>query len=243
MPVLSKVLFVGVLSLGSTCAFVQTGDLRNAPASALKMASGEQPPVFTETTLRDILGKEGLRYNLNKTDKEIEVEGDYSLLDKIFGPTSNNDARLALKKQARYKSSIPTEAQKERASEWLTKYGYSRFFPAYMDKASEVPEELQADEKAAKAAFKSALGVKVSLPLKVTNVKPSVRPLVSVPKVVAPKVTARPKVTAVSVPKPVKAAPALPTLKTIEIPSLPSLKSEAKPTGSRPLKAVPPQRK
>ena len=70
-----------------------------------------------------------------KSDAEIAKEGDYSLFDKIFGQTSNNAAMKKLKAEAREK------AQKvlytEEAKTWLSKYGYPRAFPAYIDRSGE----------------------------------------------------------------------------------------------------------
>jgi len=85
--------------------------------------------------------------------------GDYNLFEKIF-PTANNAARLALKKEARLKSGKPTAEQLKTAETWLEKYGYSRFWPAYMDKASEDPEDIAATEKAQKKSFVDSLSSK-----------------------------------------------------------------------------------
>mmetsp|Transcript_8381 Transcript_8381/g.14084 ORF Transcript_8381/g.14084 Transcript_8381/m.14084 type:complete len:207 (-) Transcript_8381:429-1049(-) len=54
------------------------------------------PEVLTETTLRSYLGEQGLRYAMNKTDKEINEEGDYDLFERVFGQTSNNAVRREL---------------------------------------------------------------------------------------------------------------------------------------------------
>lgn len=66
------------------------------------------------------LGKNGFRYNLNKTPEELEKEGDYNIFQKMFGATSNNAARLAARAEARklvIETYSPAKA-KENAS-WL----------------------------------------------------------------------------------------------------------------------------
>mmetsp|Transcript_27238 Transcript_27238/g.35312 ORF Transcript_27238/g.35312 Transcript_27238/m.35312 type:complete len:98 (-) Transcript_27238:912-1205(-) len=55
-------------------AFIPAGLPSRYGKSSLRMAD-DAPEVLTEASLREYLGKQGLRYNLNKTDKEIETEG------------------------------------------------------------------------------------------------------------------------------------------------------------------------
>ncbi|CAM9933339.1 unnamed protein product [Heterosigma akashiwo] len=154
MTIFSKAVFVSTLLAGAQ-AFVPA----SAPRTSLKLQAGE-PEVLTESTLRQYLGDQGLRYNLNKTDKEIETEGDYNIFQKIIGATSNNDARLALKKEARLKAGKPNAEQASRAAEWLEKYGYARYFPAYMDKAKEDPVDVVDQEKTQKKSMFAAFGGK-----------------------------------------------------------------------------------
>jgi hypothetical protein len=165
---MTKLAFLTLALCSPTEAFVSPSQALATPRNnKIKLAA--ESPRLTEVSLREYLGSQGLRYNLNKTDKEIESEGDYSILDKVFGPTSNNAARLALKKEVRVKASTPSPSQIQVATEWLTKYGYSRFFPAYMDKSQESADEVKATEKAAKKALLGALGYKPEEPKMLTK--------------------------------------------------------------------------
>ncbi|CAN0116200.1 unnamed protein product [Hapterophycus canaliculatus] len=61
------------------------------------------------------------------------LPGDYTLLEKLFGQTSNNAERMKLKKEVLDKANIPTNPSLYKS--WTEKYGYGRFFPVYVDKS------------------------------------------------------------------------------------------------------------
>jgi hypothetical protein len=115
--------------------------------------------VGSEANLRQYLGEEGFRYCLNKTPEELEKEGDYGLLEKMFGATSNNDARMAARSYGRALTIDTYDAAKAAENkEWIAKYGYKRWGTSYMDKSSlEVEQAAKAaSAPAAKAAPKAA---------------------------------------------------------------------------------------
>lgn len=108
--------------------------------------------VPSETWMREYFGQDGLRYNLNKADAEIEKEGDYNIFEAIFGATSNNAAKMKLKAEARKKAKVYSNEQESQF--WLQKYGHPRFYPAYVDKSgeNELPAEAASPMAAAQAA-------------------------------------------------------------------------------------------
>ncbi|CAM9613028.1 unnamed protein product, partial [Choristocarpus tenellus] len=99
----------------------------------MRMALSEDDFIPSERWMGEYMAQFGLRYALNKTPEEVATEGDYSLLEKLFGQTSNNKARMDLKKVVIEKSKKPDNP--DRFATWLAKYGYGRYFPAYVDKS------------------------------------------------------------------------------------------------------------
>ena len=108
-------------------------------------------------------GREGgpciIRKLLTELDNPLTpsaLPGDYGLLEKMFGATSNNEARLAARQYGRNLKIDEYDAKKaEENKEWIAKYGYKRWGTSYMDKANLEAEQGVA---AAKPAAKPAAG-------------------------------------------------------------------------------------
>mmetsp|Transcript_718 Transcript_718/g.952 ORF Transcript_718/g.952 Transcript_718/m.952 type:complete len:222 (-) Transcript_718:69-734(-) len=103
--------------------------------SVLNAKFTEDDFIPSERWYQEYLGQEGIRYSMGKTPQEIEKEGDYNIFQAMFGQTSNNEKKKELKQEARiaaYKNK-----DKERSDFWLQRYGYPRFFPAYIDRSGE----------------------------------------------------------------------------------------------------------
>ncbi len=110
----------------------------------------------SEANLRDYLGGEGFRYCLNKTPQELEKEGDYNLFEKMFGATSNNEARFSARAYGRALTIDTYDAAKAAENkEWIAKYGYKRWGTSYLDK-SDLEKEAGASPAASKSAGKPA---------------------------------------------------------------------------------------
>uniref|UniRef100_A0A7S2V2P5 PS II complex 12 kDa extrinsic protein n=1 Tax=Fibrocapsa japonica TaxID=94617 RepID=A0A7S2V2P5_9STRA len=142
MAILYKAIILALVALIGVNAFAPVPLAQTARSTSLNMGGAsvggsDEEFVPSETWLADYLGENGLRYAMNKTPQELETEGDYPLLDRLFGQTSNNGARLELKKVARAKANSLTAEQEEEKQSWLSKFGYGRFFPAYVDKSGE----------------------------------------------------------------------------------------------------------
>ncbi|CAN0020042.1 unnamed protein product [Ectocarpus sp. 8 AP-2014] len=165
----------------------------------------------SEEWLGEYLGEQGLRYRMDKTEKEVAEEGDYTLLEKIFGQTSNNAERMKLKAEVLAKADIPTNPSLYKT--WTEKYGYGRFFPVYVDKSglsddtpapakaskTVAPKKAPAKKAAAKAAPRAAAVKASSRPAAKSAPKAKAAPKKAAPKA-APK-KAAPKVVAAA-PKP-----------------------------------------
>ncbi|CAM9688855.1 unnamed protein product, partial [Ascophyllum nodosum] len=160
--------------------------------SGVSMKLAEDDFIPSEEWFGKYMGEQGLRYALNKTPDEVEKEGDYSLLEKLFGQTSNNKAQMDLKAQVLAKANIPTNP--ERYKEWTAKYGYGRFFPMYVDKSG------RNDEPTSSAAPKVAAAAQ--------NVVKAAKSAVSTTTKTASKATAKAKAkTGFSIDKPAPKKP------------------------------------
>lgn len=110
--------------------------------------------VGSEANLRNYLGGEGFRYCLNKTPQELEKEGDYNLFEKMFGATSNNEARFSARAYGRALTIDTYDSAKAAENkEWIAKYGYKRWGTSYLDK-SDLEKETPASKPVSKPASK-----------------------------------------------------------------------------------------
>lgn len=115
--------------------------------------------INSEANLRNYLGEEGFRYCLNKTPEELEKEGDYNIFEKMFGATSNNDARMAARSYGRALTiDVYDEAKAAENKEWIAKYGYKRWGTSvtYIDKSDLETEKKSAPTSVAKKAAPAA---------------------------------------------------------------------------------------
>ena len=128
------------------------GLLKGTPFSFGEEWKGEE--VLSEAKLEKYLNKQGLRYKMNKTEKERaglklfniptikftipginvecnigspEVESIWEALG--FTATSNNAARQAEKKKAIQKEKDAEEKYKDLLTFWKDKYGYQKYVP------------------------------------------------------------------------------------------------------------------
>eukprot|EP00903_Cladosiphon_okamuranus_P013592 g12659.t1 len=221
-----KTAVLSLVALTCSCAnafTVSTASLRTharghtstaASSTSLRMGWSLKEADFipSEEWLGDYLGDKGLRYRMDKTAKEVEEEGDYTLLEKLFGQTSNNAERMKLKAEVLAKADIPTNPSLYK--EWTAKYGYGRFFPVYVDKSGlsdDSPAPAPKAPKAKPAAKLPFFKAKAAPAAK----KPAVK---AAPKAAPKAVKAAPK--AAPKPAPKKAAPK-PAPKKVAAPAKP----------------------
>eukprot|EP00904_Undaria_pinnatifida_P006081 jgi/Undpi1/2602/HiC_scaffold_13.g05981.m1 len=127
---------VDAFTVSTTALRPQANARATVAASSTPLRMGllkEGDFIPSEEWLGEYMGQQGLRYALNKTPEEVKKEGDYTLLEKLFGQTSNNKARMDLKAEVLAKANIPTNPSLYKS--WTAKYGYGRFFPVYVDKS------------------------------------------------------------------------------------------------------------
>lgn len=127
---------------------------------------------ISEAKMESYLNKQGLRYKMNKTDKEragmklfnfpelsfrvpflnVDVNIAAPEVESIweafgFTATSNNAARQDEKRKAIKKEKVAEEKYKDILSFWKDKYGYSKYVPGtwfYADQLSTDAEDLRA---------------------------------------------------------------------------------------------------
>ncbi|KAJ8601799.1 hypothetical protein CTAYLR_006831, partial [Chrysophaeum taylorii] len=145
------------------------GILRGTPFSFKDEWAGEE--CISEAKMETYMNKQGLRYKMNKTDKEragmklfnfpevkftvpvlnVDVSIAAPEVDSIwealgFTSTSNNAARQEEKKKAIKKEAEAEEKYKDLLTFWKDKYGYSKYVPGtwfYADQLSTDDDELK----------------------------------------------------------------------------------------------------